>query len=165
MIKIRKATIEDAESITDIAINVWKTTYEKFFKPEVFVRREERRHDSENWWRGHLNDNHDVYVACEGDKVVAFMDFYKQCRTNPKFAEVGSIYILKEYQKLGIGKKLFDKAFQLSKKYGQNKMMLNVLDGNSALGFYEKMGGKVVDTVDIKVGGDDFKENVVEFEI
>lgn len=164
-IKIRKAVVADAENIVDITIKTWETTYGNIFKKEVFDTKRARRANSLNWWTGHLSTDHDTYVAVVDNEVVGFMNYYKDSRTHEGYAEISAIYILKEYQKLGIGRKFFEIAFDLTKKCGKNKLMLNVLDDNSATEFYKKMGGKKIGSFGIEMGGDKFQEDVMSFKV
>ena len=93
------------------------------------------------------------------------MDFYRESRTNEGYAEIASIYILKDYQKMGIGRKFFEIAIELTKRANKTKFMLNVLDRNSAVEFYKKMGGKIIETFEIEKSGDKFFEDVMSFEV
>ena len=163
---IRRAKIEDTENIVDVGIKTWETTYGQFFKPEVFERRRNNRDKNLDWWSGHLNDeDHNAYVAVVDGKIVGFLDFFKESRSVKNCAEVGSIYILKEYQGLGLGRKLMNKAFELCKTYKIDRFMLNVLNGSRAFNFYKQMGGALIGSANITVGGEEFKENVIEFKV
>jgi len=55
--------------------------------------------------------------------------------------EIQRIYILRKYQKLGLGKILFNKALEIAKELGKKKVWLGVWENNeNALAFYRKMG-------------------------
>ena len=81
-----------------------------------------------------------IIVAELNGKIVGFTG-YGQCR-NPGMdscGEIFSIYILKEAQGFGIGKKLMDAAFEKLADY--DTIIIWVLKGNThALGFYEHYG-------------------------
>ena len=138
-IEIRKAEVNDAENIVDINLTSWQTTYGGIFKKEFFEKRKSTRDKKLDWWKQHLEQEHDVYVAIVDGKLVGYMDFYKDSQTNEGYAEISSVYILKEYQKMGIGRRFFKIAIDLTKKANKTKFMLNVLDRNSALEFYKKI--------------------------
>lgn len=164
-IEIRKAVETDADAILDVNLDCWETTYGQFFKKEVFENRRATRDKKVAWWKQHLAGEHNAYVAVVGGKIVGYMDYFDESRTHPGYAEIGSIYILKDYQKMGIGTKFFEIAFTLAKSQKKIKMMLNVLDKNSAVEFYKKMGGKVIGDVEIEKAGEKFKEDVIEYKI
>ena len=81
-----------------------------------------------------------IIVAELDGKIVGFSG-YGSCR-NPGMdgcGEVYAIYILKEAQGLGIGRKLMDAAFEKLSEY--NTIVIWVLKGNTnAFGFYEHYG-------------------------
>jgi ribosomal protein S18 acetylase RimI-like enzyme len=160
---IRKAKIGDEKQVVDVNIKVWESTYKDFFDESVFERKRQNRAKSEEWWKEHLKGECYAFVAETQGKVVGYIDIFQATR-NEKFAdcgEVGSIYILDEFHRQGIGRKLFEKAFECIKK---EKFMLNVLKGNPALFFYEKLGGKIVDEIEFEKSGKIFKEYVLLFE-
>ena len=73
-------------------------------------------------------------------KIIGFA-CYGVCRDEdlPSCGEVIAIYVLKEAQGLGIGKKLMDAALKRLASY--KTIALWVLKGNShAIGFYEHIG-------------------------
>jgi ribosomal protein S18 acetylase RimI-like enzyme len=74
-------------------------------------------------------------VAKDNNKVVGFCLVLKKKRFN----ELDVLYILPEYQKIGLGKKLVDRSIGW---LGRNKkIFLNVAAHNkNAIGFYEKYG-------------------------
>ncbi len=164
-IEIRKAEVNDAEKVVDVNFNSWETTYGGIFKQDVFERRKLNKDKNIAWWKQHLAGEHDVYVALVDGKLVGYMDFYRESRTHEGYAEIASIYILKDYQKMGIGRRFFEIAIELTKQANKTKFMLNVLDRNSSLGFYKKMGGKIFETLEIEKSGDKFIEDVMSFEV
>ncbi|QDP41163.1 GNAT family N-acetyltransferase [Radiobacillus deserti] len=55
--------------------------------------------------------------------------------------EIERIYIKKKFQKLGLGKFLLNKALEMAKEYGKEKVWLGVWEKNeNAIAFYKKMG-------------------------
>ena len=59
--------------------------------------------------------------------------------------EVGLLYILKEYQKQGIGKGFFEIARKQVKEAGYKEFMVGVNSQNvNAIQFYLAMGGEIV---------------------
>lgn len=86
-------------------------------------------------------DPHNKYVALSDDKVVGVIAFLPQARdfvSDKNSGEIVALYVLKEYQKQGIGKALMNNAF---KDISLKKITLFVLKGNeNAIEFYKHMG-------------------------
>jgi len=63
------------------------------------------------------------------------------------YGEIGAFYILKSFQGLGIGKKLFLKAFEDLSKKGFKKVIIKCVKDNPSVEIYEHLGGKIIDTI------------------
>jgi ribosomal protein S18 acetylase RimI-like enzyme len=95
-----------------------------------------------------LIENGGKYLVVENTetKEIIWMLIYWQSRNQdyPSSWEINAIYILPEYQKLWIGKKLFLAWIDELIKLWYKDMIINVLKWNNAINFYEKYGGFVV---------------------
>lgn len=68
-----------------------------------------------------------------------------RARTLPYDGEVYELYLLPEYQGIGLGKKLFQKAQRALTDYGLKSLVLWVLEDNKqAVQFYDGMQGREV---------------------
>ncbi len=77
-------------------------------------------------------------------EIIGFADFGEARNKDFEFeSELYAIYFLKEYQKRGIGSKLFRAVISEIKK-GSDSMYLEVLEINPYKNFYDKMGGKFI---------------------
>lgn len=141
----RKAAIEDCRSIAELKGIVWNTTYKGIYSDETLLGYDVAK--NEMIMQSIIkNPEIEVYVATDNDKIVGFMTCgtpytpfmdYKQ--------EVGLLYILKEYQRQGIGTKFFEIAREQVKKAGYNAFILAVNSQNiNAIQFYLKMNGRIV---------------------
>ncbi len=74
--------------------------------------------------------------------------------------ELTSIYILKEFQGQGIGKALVQSVTKELGKSGMNTMLVFVLADNNSTLFYEAMGGKVIDKIEVEIAGKKLNELV-----
>ena len=142
---IRKATEEDARSVVEVNAYTWLTTYKGLIPDEILENNiksiEERIPKSAN----SIRTKNNVYVAQIDDKVVGIMGYGKS--RNEEYNNSGEIYymyVLKEYQGLGLGKKLFMTGIKELIDQGYDSMVLNVLEGNKTINFYEKYNGKKV---------------------
>lgn len=70
--------------------------------------------------------------------------------------ELYAIYILEEYQRTGLGRRLFSSVTRRLLSDGFNSMLLWVLEDNRpACRFYESLGGERVGRKPITIGGAD----------
>ena len=142
---IREATIADADAIARVHVDSWRESYAGIF-PDDLLRNlswEERA----GYWKKELLEEKGpgrIFVAEEGGIVKGFVSAGKSRKPEFPFdGEIYSLYLLKEAQGCGIGRKLFEKAQNSLKLEGMNSMLLLVLkDNNPAIEFYRHMGGK-----------------------
>lgn len=142
---IRQCTIEDATAIQQIG----RQTY---FETFVAYNTEENMNDylekafADAKIRQELENPHSEFYVIETDGVAAAYLKINQlaAQTEPMDAdhlEIERIYVLQEFQKLGLGKLLYDKALERAKKLGKSKIWLGVWENNNnALAFYKKIG-------------------------
>ncbi|WP_323368611.1 GNAT family N-acetyltransferase [Radiobacillus deserti] len=138
---IRKATDSDAKGISKVHVESWKTTYRDIL-PHDYLEQLSYK-DREQRWLDNMK-NSSVFVAeDELGKIVGFANGGKE-RTgtyNVK-GELYAIYLLKDYQRKGIGKKLLKAVTKELLKQNLTSMLVWVLRDNASREFYEKMGGK-----------------------
>ena len=145
---IRKTEINDALEWVRLKNTVWKSAYKDIFPPEVFEEQKSMESTKVERFKQNLNGPNGTigYVAVDNDKIVAladatiisYYDYYK----NLGYADLGALYILPEYQHIGLGKILFDKIVEDFKSRGLDKMVIGVLkDNKQARHAYEKWGG------------------------
>lgn len=93
-------------------------------------------------------ENGKDYLVVENNETheIIWMSVYWPSRNEnyPNSWEIYAIYILKEYQKLWLGKKLFTAWINELIKLWYNDMIINVLKWNNAIDFYKKYGGQIV---------------------
>ena len=162
---IRKAKEEDAKEIAYVNTYTWLTTYKGLMPDELLEERVKTIDDRVPKIINAIKTKDNFYVALDGNKVVGIMSYGKS--RNQDYidsGEIKSIYILKDYQGLGLGKSLFMTGIKELLNMGFNSMILNVLEGNDAFLFYQKYGGKKVSEKIDDFGGTILKENVMYFD-
>ena len=162
---IRKAKEEDAKDIAYVNTYTWLTTYKGLMPDELLEERVKTIDDRVPKIINAIKTKDNFYVALDGNKVVGIMSYGKS--RNQDYidsGEIKSIYILKDYQGLGLGKSLFMTGTKELLNMGFNSMILNVLEGNDAFLFYQKYGGKKVSEKIDDFGGTILKENVMYFD-
>ncbi|WP_342527595.1 GNAT family N-acetyltransferase [Chryseomicrobium sp. FSL W7-1435] len=144
-VTIRKCTIEDIETIQQIG----RQTY---FETFVAHNTEENMNDylqkafADSKLREELeNPDSEFYVAEQDGKVAAYLKINQlDAQSEPMdsdYLEIERIYVLIEFQKLGLGKLLYDRALERAMSLRKSKIWLGVWENNhNALTFYSKIG-------------------------
>lgn len=160
MIEYRRSKFEDVEGIIHVNIETWKTTYHGIISAETLESLDSNKQaridkfKEEFGKRSVGNKPIEQYVALEDNKVVGFVNYgCNRDIDNVKgegIAEIYAIYVLKGYQKKGIGKELVRLAVRdLANDPSYKKLVIWTLKDNPSRGFYERIGG--IKTFDKKI--------------
>ena len=154
-ITYRKATKADCRTLAVMKGKVWNTTYQGIYSEETLqnydVDKNQQIFES-------IVDNPEIelYLAQSGDQIIGLMTCGKPFRSCMNYQqEIGLLYILKEYQRRGIGRGFFTIAENQVRQSGHKKFVVSVNRRNlNAISFYLAMGGRVVvqDEKQIKIG-------------
>ena len=147
-IQIVEASIEDVADIAAVHKQSCIETYVNSVTVITLENIEAAGFDSSkkiDLWRRRIesnDENHKIWVVRDGEKVVGFC--YKVKQMDADLHNItGSIYILKEYQKLSIGKQLMAMVIEW---FGNKEIPLWVWDQNqNAISFYRKLGFEFTD--------------------
>jgi ribosomal protein S18 acetylase RimI-like enzyme len=92
------------------------------------------------------DESYRMYVAEVPDRgIVGFVDFGEPRESIDAYeTELYAIYILPEFQRRGVGRRLFDLGVEALVRDGKNSMYLLALEVSPYKSFYERMGGQVV---------------------
>jgi RimJ/RimL family protein N-acetyltransferase len=88
-----------------------------------------------------IRKNGPVYYAIDGDRVVGWCDVFPE--ENQRLSHRGGLGmgLIPEYRGQGLGAKLLSSVLEHAKKFGLEKVELNVYTSNvSAIGLYKKFG-------------------------
>lgn len=134
-VNIRPMTTEDADAKGYVHWKSWQETYPGLVDAGYLSRLtlEKCQQIAKRW-----PDN--ILLAELDGKIVGF-SAYGICRNDdlPACGEVFALYVLRDAQGLGIGRKLMDAALEQIAEY--ETIALGVLKGNEqAIGFYEHYG-------------------------
>ncbi len=159
---IREAVENDAESIVNININGWKETYNGIFPDDFLKKLEQKKFESIEKCKSKINE----YIVCEiENKVVGFLRYGKNKKNyNDKYAEVYALYVDSKYKNRGIGRNLLEYSFNNLKNLYDN-VLISTLKQNSATKFYEKCGGRQIDTCYFKLENREYEENLYLFDL
>ena len=154
---IREADLNDAGAIARVHVDSWRTTYAGIVPDEQLIS--QLSYDGrERMWRKSLGDSSRrgfVYVAEEErGEVVGFAAGGPERNGDPFYqGEIYAIYLLKEFQRRGIGRRLALVSARKMIEAGQKSMLVWVLSKNPSRGFYEALGGELLSEKPIEVGG------------
>lgn len=140
---VRLATPEDAPAIATVHVTSWRETYAGII-PASYLDRLDIAERQQIWTKA-IERGQPVYVAVVNERVVGFANGGKNRDKDTAHAgELYAIYLLKDFHKQGIGKKLFDSVIMHLKLHQLLPFTTWVLADNPTLSFYQHTGGKVV---------------------
>ena len=160
---IRLATASDVESIAKVHVATWRTAYEGIIDASYLAGLSEERRAS--MWREVIKSRRPrehVYVAVDSaDKVLGFVSGGAARDGHGVDGEVYAIYVLKEVQQAGLGRKLLARSFARLQADGFSGAMLWVLEKNPSAAFYKKMGAVPGATKDEPIGDQTHTERLM----
>ncbi|WP_366296680.1 GNAT family N-acetyltransferase [Paenibacillus sp. AN1007] len=162
---IREAVMNDAEGIAKVHVDSWRTTYHEII-PEKFLNSLSYEQRTELWIEN-IGKTDDFVILAENTegKIVGFADCWKrETNTVTDAVDLTSIYILKAYQGIGLGKQLLKHIFHHSNALGYQRIFVNVLEDNKTRYFYEHYGAHLYESVQVKIGGKVLNELVYEWD-
>lgn len=142
--KIREATATDIPALSELHVKTWNDTYgvKNLSRGPSYKTREYQ------WRKAFEEENDDSWfcllVEDPHGKLVGFAKGKKHKQENPPghSGEVNKIYLLDEYQRIGIGRKLLGHVVHRFLNEGINTMTLFGIPQNPSCAFHEAMGGK-----------------------
>lgn len=148
--EIRRAVLADAKGIAKVQVDSWQTTYQGIVPAEFLAGMSYE--DREQKWKNSIPEQA-VFVAVEGEEVVGFSIGGPERTGN-----------YPAYQGKGIGKALVKAVVEQLVMQNISSMTVCALAENPACRFYEKLGGKKIDTIEMELAGKKLAENVYGWE-
>lgn len=143
--QIRLATIDDFKNLAILKQQVWNETYRGIYDDDIIDNFNYEKNE-EKFKNIIENPSISLYVVESNRLLIGYMSAgvplhgyadYKQ--------EIGLLYLKKDFQKLGIGKELFNIGYKAIKENGYKSFFISCNKYNTnARKFYEKMGGVLV---------------------
>lgn len=159
---IRQATITDALSIAQVHVDAWRTTYvgqvPDHYLAELSVPKREAA-----WSSSLLNKTAQIFIAEREGTIQGFISVgpTRDPDLQPSTTgEVYAIYLHQDYQRQGIGQRLWNRGTEALQAAGCREATVWVLKSNlPARTFYEKMGCVLDGSCKtINIGGRDVEE-------
>jgi L-amino acid N-acyltransferase YncA len=155
---VRPARIEDAPQIARVHVDTWRATYSGIV-PEVFLvamSYEDFEGRWRNWLEGELGVRACFYVAeSPAGRIVGFASGGpRQDESYPQYeSELYTAYLLPQHQGQGLGRQLLGAVGEGLLVNGKRSILTWVLAENPSRRFYEAVGGKLVGSQEIEIGG------------
>ncbi|WP_430787873.1 N-acetyltransferase family protein [Virgibacillus flavescens] len=166
MFRTRKAEYKDAEAIADVHISSWKSTYHDLLdeKDITNITYENRL----ALWETVLRiqkDEQCTYVIENEEKIVGFINGGPERTKRFNYdTEIYTIYLLDEFQRLGLGADLLNVFAEDMKTKGNNSLLVWVLKQNPTSKFYERYGAKPVGEEETTIGEGTYQETAYGWE-
>lgn len=143
-IDIRPATPDDAGAISAVHEAAWDQTYAGII-PHRSLRTMIMRRDA-GWWERAIRRGTSVLVMDFAGSIAGYVTYgLNRARALPQDGEIYELYLLPEYQGIGLGSRLFEAARRELTVLGCRGLVVWALEDNgTALDFYAAKGGRDV---------------------
>lgn len=155
---VRPARIQDAPQIARVHVDSWRATYSGLV-PEDFLAAmsyEDFEARWRSWLGGALGVRGTFWVAeSSAGKIVGFASGGpRRDESYPRYeSELYTAYLLRQYQRRGLGRRLLGAVAGGLLADGKRSMLAWVLAENPSRTFYEVVGGKLLGSQEIEIGG------------
>lgn len=158
LLNVRRANQGDATDIAKTQIGSWRTTY-KGIVSDDYLDNMSVSNRAEMWQQA-IRQNKVYVLEEDSGAIVGFAAGGPHDSTDFKDydSELYAIYLYKDSQRLGGGKKLFDAVVTDLVEKGHKNMMCGVLKENPACIFYDHIGGEVIGEATVDVGDEKHQE-------
>jgi GNAT superfamily N-acetyltransferase len=138
---IREATAADIPALVGVHVTAWNATYPGYPSPPTRALREGQ------WRAAFRTDDADWFcfvVEREDGELVGFAQANRYAQPDqPDYAgQLNKIYLLRDYQRLGLGRRLMEHVARRFLDQGITSMLLFADAGNPSCAFYEALGGE-----------------------
>ena len=123
-----------------------------------------REQSQRNWFATKTESDYSFVAENPHGEVVGYVIGGKERSNFPGvLGEIGAIYILSDYHRQGIGRKLMHHASVHLFQFGLLPYLLWVLEQNVARGFYERLGGVYLAQKEISIAENSLTEIAYKF--
>ncbi len=154
--RIRRAISDDVSGIAKVNVDSWRTTYEGIIQEDFLDDMSYEK--SKERWESRFKDPFAqgiVYVAEDGNGQIVGYAYggFERSGDTLYDGELYAIYLLRGYQRKGIGKQLFYQIVSHLLSINLQGLLIWVLNDNPSRYFYESLGGQLVRERSIEIGG------------
>ncbi|NQV80319.1 MAG: GNAT family N-acetyltransferase [Alphaproteobacteria bacterium] len=143
MIRLRPGALADAQSIAEVQVATWRDTYAGVLPTDMLVNMSVARHTT--YWQAALlrrRAGECITVALVDDTIVGYGSAGPARGRFPvATGDVQTLYVLHDFQELGLGRALLRALFASLVRDGMRRAVIWVVAQNHSRFFYEAMGG------------------------
>ncbi len=158
MEEIRLISAEELFLVREIVYQTWPHTYGQILSPAQIEYMLDTFHNI-SYLEQNMRDGHEFYVYFDNAKPLGFIGLHPNAE--PNSVKLNKLYVLPESQGKSVGRKLFEKAEEVTLEHGMNRIFLNVNRFNKASEFYKNMGMSVFKEEDVDIGNGYLMEDFV----
>lgn len=149
MLSVTQATAADIPLIRKLTFEIWPQTYRQIISQQQIDYMLEMMYNPVTLQHQMQQEGCTFIVVYDEREPVAFASYNE---TGPKIWKLNKIYILASQQGKGTGKFIINYIVEEIKAKGAKALQLQVNRDNQAKDFYEKIGFKIIRTVDFDIG-------------
>jgi GNAT superfamily N-acetyltransferase len=133
----REAVAADIPQLAALHVKTWAMTYPEVKRPPTLAIREPQ------WREAFDKDDGSWFCIVIENSKGELVGFAKGIVHKNGYGDLNKIYLLWEYHRLGLGRRLIGHAVRRFMAKGVTTMLLNADAANPSCGFYEAVGGEV----------------------
>jgi ribosomal protein S18 acetylase RimI-like enzyme len=152
--EVRRAAVGDAEPIARVQVESWRTTYAGIV-PQEYLRALDVDIRAQSWTEQLEAGKMTAFVAETAAGIFGFVcGGALRGATDEQEAELYAIYLLREHQRHGAGRRLALSLASALRAEGFKSMAVWVLEQNHpAINFYRQLGAVQLASKPIEIGG------------
>jgi len=164
-VSFREATVADCMAVARVHVQSWRESFAGIV-PQTFLDKMSVEKRAKAFERGFSAPFYKMYVAEMPERgIVGFADFGEPRENLDAYeGELYAIYLLSEFQRKGIGERLFNLGVEFFVGNSKSSMYLLALEVSPYKSFYQKMGGQIVERKQIEIEGVMYDELVYGWE-
>lgn len=150
---IRKATMDDVDSIAEIIVSSWKTAYAGIVDEDYSTNLKKEKYIT--IFRNNIEEKKELIFVYDNIGVKGFVSGV--VHDGAYDCEVIGLYISPLYQGQKIGTALLKRIMEEFKNYGKRKLIIWTLENAKNNTFYRKMGGQIKEYKNLQIGGKEYQ--------
>ena len=156
-VEFRRARESDMPQVARVHVDSWQRSFAGI-APQAFLDGMTIQKRLDAYTNRAMGEPYTMFVAEHTEHgIVGFADFGKPVLPVNFDAQIFSFYFLPEFQRKGLGDRLFRRCVAAMKNDGVGSLCLDSLELSPYRRFYEKMGGRVVGRDGHKLGEEHFE--------
>ena len=148
---IEHAKEKDALELSKIIMSTSSKVYSNTFPEDNFDYSEQDINNLEVVIRNRIRHGYTYIIAIMNDKIVGCINWEIVLKDSKQYGKLNDFYILEDYQRKGIGSKLFEEACKELSQKNINNMIVISIKGTHSIEFYKKYNYKRLNIVNYRI--------------